>query len=476
MSKIVNLLYLRNDLRLHDNETLVSAIENADQLIIVYCYDPRQYRMLPLGFRKTGYLRFRFLQACLEELSQAIQQLGSRLIIRVGHAEDIIPELATRYGVNKVYAQKEVADEEVKVEQALAAHLSERNIELELVWGKTLYHIDDMPFAPEKTPITFKSFRNKITKKIRPRELSPRPTTLPDSPVGRTGSHPSASELGFAEEQANQDISLYIPPGEKAALKRLEYYSFESDLITRYKYTRNKSLGLDYSSKFSAYLSLGCLSPRQIYYTVKRYEREVKRNISTWWLIFEVTWRDFFKFQCMRFGNLMFSTGGIRNRETAWIKDKGLFNRWKKGDTGIPFLDAHMRELSATGFMSNRGRVNAASFLSKDYQIDWRWGAAWFEHHLLDYDVCSNWINWNTQALEMYYTNPVHQALKYDKKGEYTLTRLPELTSLPKPLYHAPWLLSEETREGHGVLAYNPPVEVYKKWGRAIAQIKKAAS
>jgi deoxyribodipyrimidine photo-lyase len=78
-----------------------------------------------------------------------------------------------------------------------------------------------------------------------------------------------------------------------------------------------------------------------------------------------------------------------------------------------------MRELNQTGFMSNRGRVNCASFLTRDYQIDWRWGAAWFEKQLLDYDVCSNWLNWNTQATEIWYTNPIHQGYKYDKNGDY---------------------------------------------------------
>lgn len=476
MSKNVHLLLFRNDLRLHDNETLARSIAGADQLIAVYCYDPRHYRRLPIGFRKTGYRRFQFLRACLEQLDQSLESLGSRLLIKTGKPEDIVPKLAGQYQVSKVYAQKEIADEEVKVEQALKSELSKQAITLELVWSKTLYHLEDLPFPPEKTPITFKSFRNKITKKIRPREIFPIPTTLPLNPVQDTGQHPNPIELGFSATEIVEDRQFYLPPGETAALKRLQYYTFESDLIVRYKYTRNQSLGLDYSSKFSAYLAHGCLSPRQIYFTVKQYERELKRNISTWWLIFEVIWRDFFKFQAMRFGHSMFSPGGIRERATDWVEDPTLFSRWQEGRTGIPFLDAHMRELSATGFMSNRGRVNAASFLTKDYKIDWRWGAAWFEHHLIDYDVCSNWINWNAQALEMYYTNPVHQAMKYDKKGEYTLNWLPELSGLPKPLYHAPWLLSEEERIAYGVKNYNPPAEVYKKWGRAISQIKKAAS
>ncbi|MEM6396441.1 MAG: DASH family cryptochrome [Bacteroidota bacterium] len=475
MAHKTHLYLFQNDLRLHDNETLQLAAAGADQLILVYCHDLRKYRNLKLGFRKTSHLRFEFLKACLEDLETSIRKLGSHLSIRTGKPEEVVSDLVDEYQVTKVFAQKEVADEEVKVEQRLSEALGERNVEFNLIWGKTLYHLDDVPFPPEKTPLTFKSFRNKITKKIRPRKVFPTPTILPPNPFMSAGEQPSVEELSFETHEIKADFNIPIPAGETAALKRLQHYTFDTDLILRYKYTRNKSLGLDYSSKFSAYMAHGCLSPRQIYFTVKEYEREVKRNISTWWLMFEVIWRDFFKFQAMRFGNLMFSPGGIRERETNWVEDHDLFNRWREGRTGIPFLDAHMRELVSTGFMSNRGRVNAASFLTKDYRIDWRWGAAWFEHCLIDYDVCSNWINWNTQALEIYYTNPVHQAMKYDKKGEYTLNWLPELAELPKPLYHAPWLLTDAERESFGVKSYEPPVEVYKKWGRAMNAIKKAA-
>jgi len=130
-----------------------------------------------------------------------------------------------------------------------------------------------------------------------------------------------------------------------------------------------------------------------------------------------------------------------------------------------------MRQLNQTGFMSNRGRVNCASFLTRDYKIDWRWGAAWFETQLLDYDVCSNWMNWNTQATEIYYTNPVHQGLKYDKKGEFVKTWLPELENVDGPIVQAPWLLQEEEKQ---VIDYPIPVEIYKKWARSINRIVKA--
>jgi deoxyribodipyrimidine photo-lyase len=123
--------------------------------------------------------------------------------------------------------------------------------------------------------------------------------------------------------------------------------------------------------------------------------------------------------------------------------------------------------------MSNRGRVNCASFLTRDYELDWRWGAAWFEAQLLDYDVSSNWLNWSTQATETYYTNPVHQSLKYDKKTDYLVSQLPELAPLPPPYRHAPWLAREAELASAAALAYPDPVAIPGKWSRSIDNIKK---
>lgn len=473
MKNKTGILWLRNDLRLHDNETLHRAVQECDNILPVFCFEPQQYRLLALGFRKTGIHRFRFLCQCLEDLRANLQAKGSNLLIVQGEPNQVLAELAEKYKANVVYAQKEIASEETDVESSVTTALKTKGISLELIWGKTLYHLDDIPYKPAEIPLTSKAFRINTTKATNPRPLFPTPEKISTAELRDWGIPPTATQIGFtAEEQAEEEQTIY-EGGETAALKRLQYYTFESELLTTYKYTRNRSLGMDYSSKFSPWMAYGCLSPRKIYHTVKEYEQSVKKNISTWWLVFEVVWRDFFKFQGLRFGNLMFAEGGIRQRETAWKYDKALFQRWQNGNTGIPFLDAHLRELNQTGFMSNRGRVNAASFFTRDYQIDWRWGAAWFENRLLDYDVCSNWINWNTQATEIWYTNPVHQAMKYDKSGEYTLTWLPELKNLPKPLYHAPWLLSDLERANYQINNYIPPVEIYKKWGRSINNIKK---
>lgn len=484
------ILWLRNDLRLHDHEALTRALEENDQIIPLYCLDPQQLQPTTLGWPRMGIHRIRFLLESLVDLKEQLSKLGGNILVKRGKPKHIISHLIQTYSISQVYAHQEVASEEVKDEKAVAQLLAQHHIPFHLIWTKTLYHMGDVPFKPEKTPLTFKTFRTKCTQQANIRKEFPTPQEIPvPDYVKDWGEVPSMESLTIGHIRPNkidpQDTQYYSPiyqGGETQALERIAYYTFESQLLSKYKYTRNQSLGTDYSSKLSPWLAHGCISPRRIYWTVKKYEQEVKKNISTWWLIFELIWRDYFKFLAIRFGTRMFHVGGIRDRSVSFHDDHSLFEKWKNGQTGIPFVDAHMRELIHTGFISNRGRVNCASFLARDYQVNWTWGAAWFEHLLIDYDVCSNWINWNFQATEVWYTNPVNQGLKYDKKGEYVSQWIPELAHLPGPIIHAPWLLAEEPFSNIVLsfsdsvpIPYPQPVHIYPKWNRAIQAIRKSS-
>jgi deoxyribodipyrimidine photo-lyase len=248
------------------------------------------------------------------------------------------------------------------------------------------------------------------------------------------GKIPEIYELILFSEPPTKDSRsvLNFKGGETEALVRLKTYFWEGDHLKTYKETRNGLLGADYSSKFSAWLALGCISPRYIYEEVKRYETERIANDSTYWLVFELLWRDYFRFVALKFGTRLFKVTGIKNDfQKKWKRDKVLFQKWVNGQTGVPLIDANMIELQQTGFMSNRGRQNVASYLTKDLGIDWTWGAAYFESLLLDYDVCSNWGNWNYVAgvgndpREDRYFNIAKQANTYDPKGDYVRQWLP---------------------------------------------------
>lgn len=187
---------------------------------------------------------------------------------------------------------------------------------------------------------------------------------------------------------------------------------------------QNGMLGEGYSSKLSPWLALGCISPRRIWSEAQRYETERRiKNKSTYWLIFELTWRDFFIYMALSQGDKIFVPGGVTGDRTPWRGSPDKLERWKEGKTGDPLVDANMRELGATGFMSNRGRQNVASFLIFDLGVDWRYGAAHFEEYLLDYDPCSNWGNWVAAAgltgQRINKFNTKKQLSDYDPQREY---------------------------------------------------------
>ncbi len=474
MKRIV--YWFRNDLRLHDNEGFTRAVQQADEVLPVFVFDPKLFDELPdLGFRKTGIFRANFLIECVADLRRNLRNRGAHLIVRVGNPATVLAELAQQIGASAIYASKEVTSEETDMESSLSKRLKPQNIDLELFWQSTLYHVRDLPFAIAQLPDVFSQFRNQVERRAKVRSTFEDPVRVRLVPEVDPGDMPSITTFGFPGEMKT-DIRRAVPfkGGETVALERLESYLWEKELIKTYKETRNGLVGEDYSSKFSAWLAHGCLSPRLIYEEVMRYEAERVKNDSTYWLIFELIWRDFFRFVALRFGDRLFKASGIKHDiQKRWRRDNDLFIRWAEGETGIPFIDANMRELAQTGFMSNRGRQNVGSFLVKDLGIDWTWGAAWFESLLVDYDPCSNWGNWNYTAgvgndpREDRYFNIYSQATRYDEKGAFVKHWLPELTQVPAQKVHLVSALNRREQEEFGVAlgdTYPMPIINPGKW------------
>ena len=177
--------------------------------------------------------------------------------------------------------------------------------------------------------------------------------------------------------KSNRSAILNMSGGETAALNRMQQYFFNTRGLEDYKATRNGLIGTEYSSKFSIWLAHGCISPRELYSNVKQYEKSKGQSEGTKCMAFELIWRDFFKFIGLKYGAKIFALDGATattaqaSAKYIWKTDRDLFDKWCKGMTGYPFIDANMRELNETGFMSNRGRQNVASFLTKDLELDW---------------------------------------------------------------------------------------------------------
>jgi deoxyribodipyrimidine photo-lyase len=451
------LIWHRNDLRLHDNEPIHQALKEKAQIIPFYCFDERQFKQTSYGFPRTGKYRAKFLLESVTDLRKSLNKLGSNLIIRKGLPEKIIPAIAQQLNIDEVYYQEEVTSEEIAVEKSLKQALSQIGTKVKTFWGITLYHPNNLPFGIARIPELFTNFRKEVEKKSTVYPTFPTPQKLPPLPEIEIGEIPQLSDFGLEEPIFDQRAVLQFKGGESEGLARLHDYFWEKDNLKTYKETRNGMLGGDYSAKFSAWLALGCLSPRFIYEQVQKYETERIKNDSTYWLVFELLWRDFFRFICAKHGNKIFYLSGLQGLDIPWKEDWKRFQLWQEGMTGYPLVDANMREIAATGYMSNRGRQNVASFLTKNLGINWKMGAEWFESLLIDYDVCSNYGNWNytagvgNDARGFRYFNIPKQSRDYDRNGDYLKHWLPELSSVPGDKIHEPWKLSQEEQKRFNV-------------------------
>lgn len=449
------ILWFRQDLRVHDHEALHDALSKAREVYPVYVFDERVFLgRTRYGFPKTDRYRARFIHESVADLRNRLRALGADLIVRVGKPEEVLFELARELKVSWICCNRERTDEEVRVQDALERRLWTIGLEMRYSRGKMLYYTQDLPFPVTHTPDTFTQFRKEVERVVRVRPPLPLPERVPYSRLADPGELPEDPAFGAP---LPGEPPARFPGGETAGLDRLEHYLFGSDAVASYKETRNGMLERDHSSKFSPWLSQGCLSPKMVYARLKAYEAERAANDSTYWLFFELLWRDYFRLMGKKYGNALFRRGGVKGRpDPLWKEDEALFRRWAGGETGIPIVDANMRELNRTGFMSNRGRQITASFLVRDLEINWQMGAEYFESLLVDYDPCSNWGNWNYLAgvgndpREDRAFNMISQARKYDPDGEYVRHWLPELAGIPTPWVHYPDRMEEEERQRLG--------------------------
>jgi deoxyribodipyrimidine photo-lyase len=396
---INSLVWFRNDLRISDNNVLTNATANSDKVIAVYCFDPRHYAKGDFGFVKTGKYRAKFLIETVADLRSQLSSLNIPLFVSMSRAEDYIPKLIEAYDINQLYFQNEWTREEKNVENRLRTKVPEV-VDIRTHYDQFLFHPDDIPFDDfSQIPKVFTGFRKKLEKYAEVRNVIDTPEILPKENQVEHGSElPSLTDLGHDEFILDSRSAFPFEGGETAGLKRIEEYIWESENIAQYKKTRNGVVGKDYSSKFSAWLANGSLSARNIYWEVRKFEKERIKNSSTYWMIFELIWRDFFKYISLKYGDSIFHLGGIIKKEYHWRSNQNVLRSWISGSTKYDFVNANMKELALTGWMSNRGRQNVASFWAKEMEQDWRIGASYFESMLIDYDVHSNWGNWMYNA------------------------------------------------------------------------------
>ncbi len=390
--------WFRNDLRVNDNPAFTQACAKYDKVFAVYVHDPKQNEQTPWGFERMGMHRKAFLAGRLNDLALQLKMLGYELTELQGSPKDALSGFAKAHNTAQIYCEDIAAPEE----QAEIDALQAAGLQVKTLWQSSLLEPADLPFDVENLPTVFTAFRNKIEKQgLKPRE--PREPLKPLLP--------------------SEDLP------ESAAQKHLKKY-FAGDFALTYKLTRNQPMNWSpvehFSTKFSPWLACGALSAPMIFAELKRFEAARGANDSTYWIWFELLWRDYFRFLHLQHGKKLYRKQGLGSVELAKVSNnKQGLKRWCEGRTGEPLVDAGMRELAATGWLSNRMRQVVASYLIYDLGGDWRAGAAWFESQLIDYDVYSNQGNWlyiagrGTDPRGGRRFSPQMQAQQHDAAGVY---------------------------------------------------------
>lgn len=388
----INLVWFRNDLRTIDNKVLVEAHKNSDNIIGIYCFDPRHYGTNKFGFKKTEKYRTKFLIETVEDLKKQLHNLNIDLLVYYDLPENAIPQVCKTYNISNIYLQKEWTQEEIDIENNVKSEIE--SVDFHSIYNQFLYHPEDVNFNISETPQVFTVFRKKLEKHVEIRSEQYIKKLPADNRIDNNTEIPTLRDLGFENFEAHPHSAFPFKGGETEALNRLNDYFFKTKKLGVYKKTRNGLVGTDYSSKFSAWLANGSISAITIYWKVKEFEKEHYKNQSTYWLIFELIWRDYFKYVSMKHGNQIFKLEGILIKDYEWSSNQTLLKQWINGETKSDFVNANMIEIKETGWMSNRGRQNVASFFAKELELDWRIGASYFESLLIDYDVHSNYGNW----------------------------------------------------------------------------------
>ena len=424
--KVTSLVWFRNNLRVLDNISLTKSIEESDKTIGFINIDPNDFKETNFGFKKTEKFRAKFLLESISDLKKNLEKLNISLIITHNDLGSSIKNVINKYQIENIYTQREWTRDEIIQEKNIP-----NDVNLIRDFDQFMYSPYEVGEIYDNIPRGFSNFRKKCEKLLTIKDILPSPKQLNiDNQIDEVFDVPSLSDLGFENFEVHEKSAFKFSGGENSGINRVKEYFFQSNNISKYKLTRNGLLGENYSSKISSWLSIGCVSAKYVYSQIKLYEKTVEKNDSTYWLFFELIWRDFFKYVSMQHKNKFFSVNGIYGNDKKWSTDNNILNKWINGETKDPFINANMKELSLTGFMSNRGRQNVANYLTKELNIDWRIGAEYFEALLIDYDVHSNYGNWlynagiGNDSMPFRKFNPKLQSERYDPNKKFEQTWL----------------------------------------------------
>lgn len=431
------IVWFRNDLRVGDNPALAAATETSSSVIPLYILED------DLGGASQWWLHH-----SLAALAKNLSGLGVPLILRRGKPGEILPEVIEETGARAVYWNRNYDSVSVPRDTEIKAELSERGIDAKSFKANLLFEPWEVRTKSDTPFSVFTPFWKAEMALPQPDE-----PIAPPKKINAPASLPKSDGLdswGLLPTKPNwaEGWEGYWAPGEDGAKARL--VEFLDDGMARYDDRRNRP-DIAGTSRLAPHLRFGEISPRQVWHWTHDH---VARNDGAgekggWSFLREIGWRDFN--HNLLFYNPELATMNFRSNFDAfpWREDRaaaGDFQDWSRGRTGYPLVDAGMRELWQTGFMHNRVRMVAASFLIKHLLIDWRRGEAWFRDTLLDACPANNTANWQWVAgcgadAAPYFRifNPTGQAEKFDPDGGYIRRWVPELAKLPNKYLAAPW-------------------------------------
>jgi deoxyribodipyrimidine photo-lyase len=415
------LVLFTRDLRVHDHPALAEAIRSSDLVVPLFVLDPA---LLGSGAAAN---RIAFLVEALADLRESLRSLGGDLLLRRGDPVEETLRLATAVGARTVFAASDGSAYARARESRLASACRDARIELRTFpLASAVPPGALVPAGGDHYRVFTPYLRRWSATRLRP--VAPRPARL-RLPAGLDpGELPAASELSRGRPSPGRPRG-----GETAGRQRLERWLAEG--LAGYEALRD-DLAADATSRLSPYLHLGCLSAVELVTRVRELQErsEFERQLA---------WRDFFG-QLLA-ANPRSARESLRDRGDRWRDDAEALERWRAGLTGYPLVDAAMRQLAAEGFVHNRARLVAGSFLAKTLYLDWRDGARAFSELLVDGDVASNVGNWQWVAGTGADTrpnrilDPLAQARRFDPRGAYVRRWVPELAGLAGAAAHEPW-------------------------------------
>ncbi len=435
---MINIVWFRRDLRLFDNAALLAAtMRSEDQVLPLFIWNPDED-----GEWSPGAASRWWLHQSLKKLDEALQQTGSRLIIRTGDSLSILQEVIEQTGAASVFWNGLYEPDAYARDEKIKASLENKGIEVIRFNSSLLWEPAQVANGSGKPFKVFTPFWNYCSNRLEPADPVPKPKYIstPD-----TGLRSLALETLRLEPQIDWAAGMrnFWKPGEDGAQARLR--NFLEATIDDYDSGRDRP-DQEGVSMLSPHLHFGEIGPHQIWHAVNalRGSGLVGKSASTY--LRELGWRDFAHHVLYHFPDTANRPLRAQFAGFPWRDDARLRERWQNGTTGYPIVDAGMRQLWHTGWMHNRVRMIVASFLTKDLMISWLDGAKWFWDTLVDADLANNTLGWQWAAgcgadAAPYFRifNPELQGERFDPQGEYVKHWLPELAKLPAKWIHRPW-------------------------------------